>query len=285
MKTVWSRDDRFEMVRGDFEIFHNYTERSVVTEYHTHNFYEVLFFLSGSVEYAVESRLYLLHPGDIILTNNSELHKTIIKDGKPYERYVLWIQPTFIETVNRQFPGVSLTACFDSTAKLHHNLVCPDQAVFQTFLHLLEKLSAPAGVDQPDLGILHACYMTELLVFLNRAQKATALTAGVHVLSNPKIDEVVFYINNHLHEPLSLDALSRRFYISKFYLSRLFKACTGIPLHQYILNKRFLHAKRLLLSGKDPYCACVESGFRDYSHFSRSFKAFFGYPPSGIPSP
>ncbi|MDO4291971.1 MAG: AraC family transcriptional regulator [Eubacteriales bacterium] len=283
MKTIWNKDDRFEMLREDFELFHNYTEHSVATQYHTHNFYEILFFLSGTVEYEVEGRRYFLRPGDIILTNNSELHKTIIGEGRPYDRYVLWIRPEYLETMSCRFPDFAFSACFDSTAQFHYNLVRPGQEVFASCLQLLEKLMAmePASMEQ-GMNVLRACCLTELLVLLNLAQKNTELTPGIHVISNPKIDEVVFYINTHLREDLTLDTLARQFFVSKFYLSRLFKECMGISLHQYILNKRLLLAKRLLSGGMEPYLVCGEAGFGDYSHFSRSFKRYFGIAPREV---
>ena len=33
----------------------------------------------------------------------------------------------------------------------------------------------------------------------------------------------------------------------------------------------------------DPYRAAVEAGFNNYSHFSRTFKSYFGQNPSTIP--
>ena len=49
------------------------------------------------------------------------------------------------------------------------------------------------------------------------------------------IPRVIAYINAHLSSDLSLDMLSERFYISKFYLSHQFKQYTQLSLHQYIL--------------------------------------------------
>lgn len=281
MKTLWNKDDRFEMLREDFELFHNYTEHSIRTEYHTHNFYEILFFLSGAVEYEVEGRHYPLHPGDIILTNTSEVHKTIIREGKQYERYVLWIRPEFVTSINLPFPDFSFHACFDSSVKSHYNLIRPSQELFPAFLQLLDKLGSIEDTPVKSEGkhVLRICYLTELLVLLNLAQKDTEVTHGIHVISNPKIDEVVFFINTHLRDDLSLDSLAKQFYISKFYLSRLFRDCMGISLHQYILNKRLLLAKELLQKQMEPYAVCEECGFGDYSHFSRSFKNYFGIAP------
>lgn len=284
MTTYWLKDDRFTMNNADYELFHNYTDQSVATEYHTHDFLEILFFISGSVEYMVENRRYGLRPGDILFTNQSELHRTIIKKGKEYERYVLWIRPEFIRRINLLFPDLSLMDCFDSSKETHHNLIRPDQEAALNIFRLLETLSeSPAflnAASPAEKTALTFCYFAELLITLNQAHQNTLLTKDIHIVSNPKIDEIIFYINNHLGEELALDCLAQKFYINKYYLSHLFKENMGLSLHQYIRNKRLIFAKHLILSGFTPYLACMESGFHNYSNFSRGFKQFFGRSPS-----
>lgn len=291
MKTLWTKDDRQQMERDTFEIFHNFTQDVVTTEYHTHDFYEVLFFLSGNVEYLVESRRYRLQYGDVIITNTRELHKTFITRAQDYERYVLWIRPEYLKALGQPFPEFPLERCFDSSARSHHNLIQMDRAGFQTAIGLLDSLTALEREAKDCAAVLRGCRLTELMVLLDQARASTRLVTGVHVVNNPRIDDVVYYVNRHLDETLTLDALSGRFHISKYYLLRLFKEYTGISLHQYVLNKRLLAARELLVEGREPSMVYGECGFLNYSHFSQSYKKFFGYPPSqtvqhisGIPS-
>ena len=277
MRTNWSRDDRYAMKTDTLEVFHNYTDQAVFTEFHAHDFYEVLFFLSGQVDYAVENRLYALRPGSVVLTDSSELHRTVIGQGGNYERYVLWLRPDCVRRLEAA-SGTPLSGCFDASARSHCNLLRPNAALFRSMLQRLESLLAPA--EDAEARVLRGCALTELLVFLNQAQRGTVLVPGLHVVSDPKIDELIFYVNQHLAESLPLDDLAEHFYISKYHLSRLFKACMGMPLHQYILNKRLLYAKSLLAAGAGAGDACMGSGFNNYAHFSRAFKTFFGYSPS-----
>ena len=45
--------------------------------------------------------------------------------------------------------------------------------------------------------------------------------------------------------------LCNRFYISKFYLSRSFENATGKSIYQYVLEKRMIMARQLLISGEN----------------------------------
>lgn len=98
-----------------------------------------------------------------------------------------------------------------------------------------------------------------------------------------KLSALLKYINLHINENLSLDELSQRFSLSKFYLTRRFKELTGLSLHQFIVKKRLTKARYLISVGVDPYRAAVDAGFNNYSHFSRTFKSYFGQNPSSIP--
>lgn len=98
-----------------------------------------------------------------------------------------------------------------------------------------------------------------------------------------KLSAILKYINQNINQDLSLDGLAQRFSLSKFYLTRRFKELTGLSLHQFIVKKRLTRARYLISVGADPYRAAVDAGFNNYSHFSRTFKAYFGQNPSSIP--
>ena len=93
------------------------------------------------------------------------------------------------------------------------------------------------------------------------------------------VDQVVEYINEHYNEPLTLDDLSERFFISKYHLLRKFDRQVGTTVHRYILQKRLLIAKQLLGSGLAPSEVCQHCGFGDYANFYRAFRAEYHITP------
>lgn len=278
-KRLWLKDDRQIMNTNTYEIFHNYTEHALETDFHMHDFYEILVFIDGKTDYQVEDKTYHLRPGDIMLTNSSELHRIIVKEGKTYERFVAWFHRDFILKLNDQIQDVNVADCFDSSSKMHFNLLHTDSDTFPVIVKLFQLLLKP--VDEKKFGdrALHDLYATQLLIVLNQAHLNTTITPGEQLISNPKVNDVVFYINQNLCEELTLENLSAKFYVSKYYLTRLFKQYTGLTLHQYILRKRLNTAKIMLANGCMPYDACIDSGFKNYSHFSKCFKNYFMVSP------
>lgn len=83
---------------------------------------------------------------------------------------------------------------------------------------------------------------------------------------------MITYINEHLSERLTLDGISGRFFVSKYYLIREFKNYTNTSVYQYILSKRIIYAKMLLQTGASPTDVYLRCGFQDYSSFYKAFR-------------
>lgn len=61
---------------------------------------------------------------------------------------------------------------------------------------------------------------------------------------------------------------------------KLFRAQVGMAPHQYLLEQRFIHARRLLREGLSVQQAAVAVGYGDPYTFSRQFKLQTGIPPA-----
>lgn len=89
------------------------------------------------------------------------------------------------------------------------------------------------------------------------------------------------YLDRHFHEKITLDFLAQKFFINKFYLTRIFRDQFGMTLNNYILQKRITQAKQLLrFSDLTLDQICVQCGMEDPGYFSRIFKKVEGISPS-----
>lgn len=266
------------MVKSDFEFFHTKEELPPNIEYHNHDFYEIFFYISGKVTYVIEGKSYKLKPGDIILINNRELHRTIIESGEDYERIVIWIKPDYITNLNTD--STDLTMCFESSAKKKYNLLRPDTetlAYLKTIVQKLEKAYYNSGFGSE---VLKYAYVNELVVYLNKAYLYTKdEEIEVDIEYNQKISNIIKYINANLDSQLSLENISAQFYISKYHLLREFKKNTGFTIHRFIQKKRLIMARMLLKENVKVSEVSLVCGFGDYSNFIRTFKREYGISP------
>lgn len=267
--TARSFDPRQTMHRPDFEVFHYHDPKMQEVPLHHHDFYELYFFLGGSVEYQVEGRSYALQPEDILLISPRELHRPNIAPGEPYERIVLWINADYLEALSAAEPA--LLRCFETGQNLLPGARSPLSPLIR---QLAAETGAPGpGAELSSKGLFFQC-MAELLRLVESKKTLDAAQE-----ETPLIAEVLRYIGEHYREELGLDDLAERFYVSKYHLSHLFRRSVGTSLYRYVLLKRLQHAKQLLAEGCAPGDACRESGFQDYANFYRSFRAVYGLAP------
>lgn len=271
-------DPRQNMTAHDFEVFHYLDSRPEPVSVHHHDFYEVYFFLNGQVEYRVEGRIYHLEPGDLLLISPLEFHQPILESSRePYERIVLWINKTYLESFSSG--EESLSRCFDSTRPTHTNL-----------LHLtpLQRTSVTARMGE----LIRETYSTEygsalcakgallqLMVELNRVALQSAGSGERQDEAPALVTQVLRYIGGHFCEDLSLDGLAERFYVSKYHLAHAFQQAVGTSVYRYIILKRLLIAKQMLSGGMSPGIVCHNCGFGDYTNFYRAFKSEYGISP------
>lgn len=94
------------------------------------------------------------------------------------------------------------------------------------------------------------------------------------------ISQIKEYIDTCFLSKISLEQLSNKFFINKYYLTRLFKNTYGTTINNYILNKKITKAKELLrFSDLNIDSISKECGFNDSNYFSRIFKKIEGTTP------
>jgi len=124
---------------------------------------------------------------------------------------------------------------------------------------------------------------TQILIMLERECIANGKIASFEddaVLSK-HIFEISQYINEHYSEDVSLNSLSKVFYLNPSYISRSFKIVHGLSFSEYRNMVRLQHAARLLKTTKLSLSEIAEKcGFKTTNGFSAVFKSHTGYSPS-----
>lgn len=100
------------------------------------------------------------------------------------------------------------------------------------------------------------------------------------LISSEAILRAVEYINDHLHEKISLDDVAIQLDYSKVMLCQNFKKETGMTISDYILIEKIKAAKDLLTEKRMSITDTAYTlGFCSQSYFIRCFKKVMGYTP------
>jgi AraC-like DNA-binding protein/mannose-6-phosphate isomerase-like protein (cupin superfamily) len=279
LKKVHSYQTRQEMLNKNYEIFHYSDTVLKHVSLHHHDFYEFYFFISGDVIYLSEGKSYTLKPGDIILINSTVLHQPIINSNKiTYERIVLWIDKAYLNSLSSE--ATNLTACFENTEKDIVLRLNPEMQ--QNILAILKKLLSMESYKGVGSDLLSNAYIMELLVNVNSIKIQNDIKLDIEIKKNNLIDQIIEYINDHTDEEISINEISEQFYLSKFHLLREFKKYSGTTMHKYIVQKKLIRSKELILKGMPILNVYKQCGFGDYSNFFRAFKNEYGVTPKSF---
>ena len=269
-------DPRQVMKSETFEVFHYKEPRPNAVEVHHHDFYEVYFLLKGQVEYWVDGRILRLQPGDLLLINPFELHRPIVDEKSPvYERIVLWIEKNYLESLSEDG---RLSRCFDPNLP---NLIRPDTALRTHLAARLHELVREFYSRDYESSLCAYGLFLQFMVQLNRLALRTTDTQQEEQLSD-LVQQTLHYIGQHIGESITLDDIAAEFYISKYHLSHTFSREMGVSIHRYIMLRRLVMARQLLLTGLSAGQVCRNCGFTDYTSFYRAFKNEYGISPKAF---
>ena len=88
------------------------------------------------------------------------------------------------------------------------------------------------------------------------------------------------FIDENFQEPIDLEEISQRAFLSRFHFHRLFTKIYRRTPHNYITKKRIDKAKALLAENKTVTDVCIEIGFESIGSFSTLFKKEIGFAPT-----
>lgn len=265
---------------SDFRVFRLKDASLKPIPFHYHDFHKIILFLDGDIDYVIEGKTYHLAARDIVFVSAGEIHRPIFLPSQAaYERIVIYVAPDFLSRWQAQGrESVDLARCFvqaRQTASVMHQAPGTNHDLL-FHMERLEKASRAEGFAS---GLYMEVLFIEFMILLNRSLDDHELAGLDNASYDPEIQNILAYINQHLAETLSVDALAAHAYMSKFYLMRKFKADTGYGIHQYIRSKRLLLARDLLKTDLPITQISAEVGFADYSTFSRAFKEMFQCSP------
>ncbi|PKM39956.1 MAG: hypothetical protein CVV04_06700 [Firmicutes bacterium HGW-Firmicutes-9] len=267
---------RQHMLREDFEVFHFTGNNGVQIALHFHDFFECSLLLSGKLSYQIESASFAEQPGDLLLISPNQLHRPLFVHGtEPYERIVFWLSRSFVERLSDE--KNDLSACFSGGRE---GAIRLGGAVRAQITRLFSELLSASNGEAFGRELLCRSLAASLLVHLNRIARGTADSAAldeIHV--SPLVQQVSSYLDAHIDEAISLDAVAQAAFLSKYYLERKFKEETGASIYQMLLQKRMIRARNLMREGFPLMQVAMRCGFADYSGFYKAFRSAYGVSP------
>ena len=232
---------------------------------HSHDFCEILYVTGGAGEAILEGKKFRLAPGDLVVVNPGTLHEERSDAKAPLRLIFLAI---------RDFAVPGLPAGCLSQEK-YRVLSCGEYR-YKMDIYLRELLQETSSqiefYQEISQGLVSALLVLVMRLIRINPEDEAALSQECQ-----KIKE---YLDQNFTSPITLDSLSETVYISKHYLSHLFKEQTGISPIKYLTLKRMEKACELLSETELPVSEVSKAvGYENPLYFSQVFKRIYGISP------
>lgn len=255
---------------------------------HFHQSLELYFLLEGERFYFVEQDTYHIKEQMAILVDQNQIHKTCpAGTKKSHHRFLLQLEG---ETLDSFLKLCGFNGMLEF-GEQYRGIACFPDDEWKKILEQLEKIkeeikSVRIGPKQPDAekraaaGLVYL-YTVQLLLLLTRVRsreeaegwKEPGQTNLVYTGMYQKVHEIAIYLQNNSAKKLCLDDLAAHFFISRSYLTRIFRKVTGFTVNEYQNICRIKKAQILIRETSMTMTEiAMETGFGSLPYFERVFR-------------
>jgi len=232
--------------------------------------YELFYVTAGCGRLVIESSEYAISSGCAVLIKPLAYYSITPENGVGLERYSVGFSAEAISGEPLKML-LELLEEKDSSVGLYY----PDCTYLERFPDIFSRAFGVELLPERARCAYLSLIASELIIHLS-----LCLGERVTNTEGDLVSRLMLHISRNLKRDLSLDKLSKHFFVSKFYLCRAFKQRVGISLHEYIAKKRIMLAKQLMASGETASDAAYKVGFGDYSSFYRAYVRIVGETPT-----
>lgn len=96
-----------------------------------------------------------------------------------------------------------------------------------------------------------------------------------------QVYEIKKYIDSRYYEKISVSIFSKKYYLSREYIMKLFKKEFGCGIYEYVLKVRMAKAKKLIGDSNVKIQDIAQMvGYHDSNYFSKAFRNYYGMSPT-----
>lgn len=262
----------------------NFSELNI----HTHDFIEIVYVCDGKGYHIYDGMTYPVSKGELYIINSRTPHCFYPTDKTNSEHLVVYnlcFLPEFISNVNIHMPLL-----VELTDIMLYKSLYPDEIIYTPDLKLsgsmrteIERLYEKMFLEFTSEGINYVevlrLSLCELLLKIHRFYKLnhTAPDSAVIKYRHQLIPDCIEYLQKNYSKKITIEELSSNFFLSKSYLSSLFKKATGSGVVEYLQHIRIEKACELLTDTSLSITEiCTQVGYTDYRFFNKSFKKITG---------
>lgn len=246
---------------------------------HFHSEYEIYYLIKGDRYYFIDQKIYAVPSGTLVFVDKGQIHKTSMGREPAHERILIQLKDDRISGLLEGTEEGNLDGFFGRNSGAltldGENRKYVESILRRIEEEVREKRYGAEGMVQILVAELLLCASRIL-----RKKEGKPVPEGAKPARHSKVQEVAGYITAHIQEPMSLESLAEKFFVSKYYLCRIFKEITGFTVNEFINVSRVKYAAALLEHEKWSITAVADAaGYDSITYFERMFKRYLNLTP------
>ena len=278
---IWIPHDVSEQIH--IGSFYSFFERHYDNGYNfsgeTHNFWECVYVLDGTICVSGDERVYNLSKDEIIFHKPLELHKFYVNGDAGATLLIFSFSltgPLSDALKNMVFKLPEDQKCIIASLRnyIHRKQTghtVPDELSYLNYLFPFE--------DTPVYPQMLTTYIYQLILSLICDGNVSEVSTAPDALT---FGQAVNYMNSQICDQPTVTDIARYCNVSESSLKRIFYKYSGIGIHKYFLKLKVKTATELLESGSGVAEAAEKLGFSSQAYFSAVFKRETGVCPSDL---
>lgn len=239
--------------------------------FHFHSMRELVFVGSGHSEIITESGSFSADGPFVMQFPEGMLHMQKNSPDVPYVRWQTLFIPDFLKKLfgDRVPDDFFIVRLQSDTARR-----------FSQIFGMLLEFSDQEFTD----SVCERCQFLVAAIYSELIPLIPKTAAEVCTSSQKRIFDICRYIDSNFSQKLTLDMISREFFIGRATLVREFRQILGTTVGEYIQNVRISKAKRMLLQGMTISETSEKCGYANPSYFVQVFRHAIGVTPTAFVS-
>ncbi len=234
---------------------------------HSHPFCEIVYVKSGSGTLYTDSDSFAIRQGDLLVYNPGTVHSEASDEDQAFSLLFCGIDRLHLK-------DKPINCILDANAcpVLHTDRLQP--LIESYFENLIAEMQSKSYYyDEVSRALVR--------IILNLVLRLLTEQDKTYFKTNESYQRARDYIDRNYSQIECVEDVCKNMYISRYYLTHLFKEYSGLSPIQYIISKRMEKAKELLETTDLPiHDIALRSGYNEISSFLKTFKKIENMTPS-----
>ncbi|MFD0696756.1 helix-turn-helix domain-containing protein [Paenibacillus sp. GCM10027628] len=260
----------------------NRNEEGFQLDYHEHDFFEIVYVLSGKGYHHIHNEVFPVTKGDLFFIPVGTSHVFRPYTTKREDKLIVYnclFTESLLDEITELIPEFQLKSLLLENSEIEGYLTVRDRRL--TLESTFQRMHEEHTFGRPGSSTFLFALLLELLIELAR-----------HLMHCPQIDvfaaektddpigQALAYMQNHPAENFTLQSMAEKYQLSERHFFRLFKARIGQSFHAYLQQCRIRLSCELLRGTPEKIDSIASMvGYRDTQSFYRVFKRIVGLTP------